>query len=77
LDQVKSEFQAVRNLIHAAIDDSDGEHAAKVIRDALGIESDEVVNYSLSKYWPDSREQRARVIGDSLRTEARFLANDY
>jgi GTP-sensing pleiotropic transcriptional regulator CodY len=44
LDQVKSEFQAVRNLIHAAIDDSDGEHAAKVIRDALGIESDEVVN---------------------------------
>jgi hypothetical protein len=67
----------MRNLIQAAIDDNDGECAAKTIRDALGIESDEVVNYSFPKHWPDSREQRARVIGDWLRTEARFLANDY
>jgi hypothetical protein len=28
------------------------------------------------KHWPKAREQRARVIGEWLRTEARFLAAD-
>jgi hypothetical protein len=63
----------VRNLLEQAIDDDDGDHASKLIRDALGIDSDEVTNYSFPKDWPDNREQRARVISDWLRSEARFL----
>jgi hypothetical protein len=70
---VKSEFLAVRNLLEQAIDSDDGDIAAKMIRDALGIESDEVTNHSFPKHWPDNREQRARVIGDWLKDEARFL----
>jgi hypothetical protein len=62
----------MRNLIEAAIDDPDGDHAAKIIRDALGIESDEVTNHSFPKHWPNNREQRARIIGDWLRDESRF-----
>jgi hypothetical protein len=64
----------MHNLIQAAMDDPDGDHAAKMIRDALGIQSDEVVNYSFPRHWPDTREQRAMVIGQWLRDEARFLA---
>ena len=40
----------------------------------LGIESDEVVNYTFPKTWPAEREQRARIIGEWLQTEARYLA---
>ena len=40
----------------------------------LGIESDEVANYCSPKTWPKDREQRARIIGDWLRAEVRFLA---
>jgi uncharacterized protein HemY len=61
------------NLLEQAIDCDDGDHAAKLIRDALGIESDEVANYVFPKTWPANREQRARIIGDWLRAEARFL----
>ena len=43
-------------------------------RDALGIESDDVVNYCFPKIWPIDRELRARIIGESLKTEARYLA---
>jgi hypothetical protein len=64
----------VRNLLEQAIESNDGELAAKAIRDALGITSDEITNYSFPKHWPDTRDQRARVIGDWLRDEARFLA---
>ena len=45
-----------------------------IIQDALGIESDDVVNYTFPKHWPADREQRARIIGDWLQTEARYLA---
>ena len=62
------------NLIEKAIDCSDGELAAKIIQSALGIESDDVVNYCFPKEWPDDRELRARIIGEWLQTEARFLA---
>jgi hypothetical protein len=48
--------------------------AAKIIRGALGIESDDVANYCFPKTWPADRERRARIIGDWLQTEARFLA---
>ena len=63
----------MRNLLEQAIESDDGARAAKIIRDALGIESDEIVNYSFPRHWPDNPEQRARVIGDWRRDEARFL----
>jgi hypothetical protein len=62
------------NLLERAISTDDGEHAAKIIQDALGIESDEVANYCFPRTWPRDREQRARIIGDWLKAEARFLA---
>jgi hypothetical protein len=34
----------VTNLLEEAIDCSDGDRAAKIIQDALGIESDDVAN---------------------------------
>jgi hypothetical protein len=40
----------------------------------LGIETDDVVNYSFPKNWPEDREVRARIIGDWLQTEALYLA---
>ena len=40
-----------------------GERAAKIIRDALGIESDDVANYCFPKEWPANREQRADIVG--------------
>jgi hypothetical protein len=61
------------NLLEQAIDCDDGDNAAKLIRDALGIESDDVVNYVFPKTWPANREQRARIIGEWLRAEARLL----
>ena len=58
------------NLLEEAINSNDGDHAAKVIQEALGIESDEVANYVFPKTWPNDREQRARIIGEWLQTEA-------
>ena len=60
-------------LIEQAINCNDGERAAKIIRDALGIESDDVANYCFPKEWPANREQRADIVGAWLQTEARFL----
>ena len=62
------------NLLEQAIGCDDGDRAAKIIQDALGIESSDVANYCFPKDWPDTREQRAAVIGDWLQTEARYLA---
>jgi hypothetical protein len=62
------------NLIEQAINCDDGDLAARIIQNALGIESDEVTNYCFPKTWPEDHEQRARIIGDWLRTEARFVA---
>ncbi len=54
----------------------DTDRAAKVIQDELGIGSDDVINYCFPKNWPTDREPRAvAIIGDWLRTEARFLAS--
>jgi hypothetical protein len=36
----------------------DGDHAAKIIQDAVSIERDDVANYCLPKTWPADREQR-------------------
>ena len=62
------------NLLEQAINCDNGDLAAKFIQDALGIESDDVANYCFPKTWPADREQRARIIGEWLQTEARFLA---
>ena len=63
------------NLLEQAINSTNyGDHAAKLIQEALGIQGDDVVNYVFLKTWPNDREQRARIIGEWLQTEARFLA---
>jgi hypothetical protein len=62
------------NILERAINTDDASRAAKIIQSALGIESDEVANYCFPKTWPNDREQRARIIGDWLRAEARYLA---
>ncbi len=61
------------NLLEQAINGDDGDRAAKIIQHALGIESDDVVNYCFPKEWPTDRERR-RYIGEWLKTEARYLA---
>ena len=63
------------NLLEQAIECSDGEQAARIIQSALGIESDDVANYCFPKQWPDDREHRARIIGEWLQTEARFVVS--
>jgi len=62
------------NILAEAINCNDGDQAARIIQDALGIESDDVANYCFPQTWPVDREQRARIIGDWLQTEARYLA---
>ncbi len=62
------------NRLQEAIDCNDGDQAAKIIQDALGIESDDVAGYCFPKTWPADREQRAAIIGEWLQTEARYLA---
>ncbi len=61
------------NLLEQAINSNDADHAARLIQAALGIQSDEVANYVFPKSWPSDREQRARIIGEWLQAEARFL----
>ena len=63
------------NLLKQAINFDDGDRAVKIIQDAPGILSDDVANYCFPKTWPADREQRARIIGEWLQTEARFLAS--
>jgi hypothetical protein len=62
------------NLIEQAIRTDDPKHAATLIKQALGIESDDVINYCFPITWPADREQRASIIGEWLQTEARFSA---
>jgi uncharacterized protein HemY len=63
------------NLLQQAIDCNEGDRAVKIIQDALGIESDDIANYCFPQTWPADRERRARIIGEWLRSEARFLAS--
>jgi hypothetical protein len=62
------------NLLEQAISCDDADRAARIILDALGIQSDELANHCLRKYWPTDRKQRAHIIGDWLQSEACFLA---
>jgi len=50
------------NLLDQAIACDDGDRAAKIIQEALGIESDDVANYCFPKNWPADRGRRARII---------------
>jgi hypothetical protein len=50
-----------------AINCDDADRAARIIQDALGIESDDVANYCFPKEWPTDRDRRARYIGEWLR----------
>jgi hypothetical protein len=59
------------NLLKQAINCDDGDRAARIIMDALGIET--VANFCL-KHWPSERKQRARIIGHWLHAEAQVLA---
>jgi hypothetical protein len=63
---------AVTNLLGQAINCDDGDAAAKLMQDALGVENNNVVNYCFPKIWPTDREQGAHIIG-WLQTEARHL----
>jgi len=49
------------NLLEQAIGCDDGDQAAKIIQNALGIESDGVVSYCFPKNRPTDREQRAAI----------------
>jgi hypothetical protein len=71
---VSGHLRRMTNLLERAISTDDADRAAKIIQSALGIESDEVANYCFPRTWPRDREQRARIIGDWLRAEVRFLA---
>jgi hypothetical protein len=63
------------NLLAQAINCDDADRAARIIQDALGIESDDVVNYCFPISWPTDRDRRARIIGEWLTTEARYLGS--
>jgi uncharacterized protein HemY len=63
------------NLLEQAINCDDPDRAARIIRDALGLGSDDVVNYCFPTTWPTDRERRARIIGTWLATEARYLGS--
>jgi hypothetical protein len=49
------------NLLAQAINCDDPNQAARIIRDALGIESDDVVNYCFPTTWPTDRERRRHL----------------
>jgi hypothetical protein len=60
------------NLFEQAIQCNDGDHAAKSSSTRSGLR---VMTWpTTSSPWPHDREQRARIIGEWLQTEARFLA---
>ena len=65
------------NLLEQAINSNDGDHAAKLIQSALGIQSDDVVNYVFRR-----RPGRATVSSapgssaNGCRLRRAFLPND-
>jgi hypothetical protein len=61
------------NLLKQAINCDDGDSAARIIMEALGLETDDLANFCL-KHWPSKRMQRARIIGHWLHAEAQFVA---
>jgi hypothetical protein len=74
LERSSARSTHITNVVEQAITTDNANCAAKLIQNSLGIESDEVANYCFPKTWPQDREQRARIIGDWLRAEVRYLA---
>jgi hypothetical protein len=72
--RVNGQGVPMTNILEQAINSNDGDRAAKIIQEALGIENDDVVNYCFPKTWPEDRQQRAHIIGFWLESEAPFLA---
>jgi hypothetical protein len=58
------------NLLAEAINCDDPDRAARIIREALGIESDDVVGYCFPTEWPADPERRACYIGEWLNRTA-------
>jgi hypothetical protein len=58
------------NLLAEAINCDDPDRAARIIREALGIESDDVVGYCFPTEWPADPERRACYIGEWLNRSA-------
>ena len=65
------------NFLEQAINCEDGDLAAKIIQDALGIENADMTKCCFGTTWPADREQRARIIGEWLQMEARLQANTH
>ena len=65
----KSEAYPWRTFLSRQSNCNDGDRAAKIIRDALCIESDDVASYCFPKQWPSNREQRADIIGEWVSTK--------
>jgi hypothetical protein len=64
------------NLLDQAINCNDGDRAAKIIQNALGIESDDVANSCLAKDWPANREQRANSSVNGCKRRSASFADD-
>jgi len=64
------------NLLEQAINSNNGDHAAKLIREALGIQSDDVVNYVFPKTWPGDRSSVPVSSANGCRLRRAFLPND-
>jgi hypothetical protein len=58
------------NLLEQAIKCEDGDQAAEIIQNALGIESDDVVNYCFPKTWPADRDSAPQSAINKAKTEA-------
>jgi hypothetical protein len=63
------------NLLEQAINCDDGGGAARIIMDALGIETGDLAKHCL-KNWPTDRKRRGYIIGNWLQEEAEFSALD-
>ena len=63
------------NLLQQAIDCDDADQAAKIIQDALGIESDDVVNYRFPKEWPTASSAPG-ISASGLRPRRAIWARD-
>jgi hypothetical protein len=64
------------NLLQQAINCDDPERAAKIIQDALGIESDDVVNYCFPTNWPEDRDAPVSSASGCRPRRAFWCSND-
>jgi hypothetical protein len=60
------------NRLEEAINCNDGDQAAKIIHDALGMESNDVANYCFPQTWPAEREQRAALLANGCKPRRAF-----